>query len=75
MTGVIFGMYLAFLKIWKNMVTIKLWILLISYLFLPSLLISATGQEDSVEQPANIQVRIINSMKEIIAERKEKGDT
>ena len=72
MTGVIFGMYLAFLKIWKNMVTIKLWILLISYLFLPSLLISATGQEDSVEQPANIQVRIINSMKEIIAERKEK---
>ncbi len=52
--------------------TIKLWILLIYCIFFSSLLIAATEQKDSFVQPANIQVRIINSMKGIIQERKEK---
>ncbi len=52
--------------------TIKLWIFLVYCIFFSSLLISAAEQKDSFVQPANIQVRIINSMKGIIEERKEK---
>ena len=62
----------SFLKIWKNKRTIKLWIFLVYCIFCTSLLISAAEQEDRFVQPANIQVRIVNSVKGILQERKEK---